>query len=43
MKAGTTDYCAELIPLTSIHLVDLLRRRQLLHGIIRKVVDMRTL
>ena len=41
MKAGSTDYCAELIPLTSIYLLDLLRRRQSMH-VIRKVVGMRT-
>ena len=41
MKAGSTDYCAELILLTSINLLDLLRRRQSLH-VIRKVVCMRT-
>ena len=41
MKAGSTDYFAELILLTSIYLLDLLRRRQSLH-VIRKVVDMRT-
>ena len=41
MKAGSTDYCAELILLTSIYLLDLLHRRQTLH-VIRKVVGMRT-
>ena len=41
MKAGSTDYCAELTLLTSIYLLDLLRRRQSLH-VIRKVVGMRT-
>ena len=41
MKAGSTDYCAELILLTSIDLLDLLRRCQSMH-VIRKVVGMRT-
>ena len=41
MKAGATDYCVELILLTSIYLLDLLRRRQSLH-VIRKVAGMRT-
>ena len=40
MKAGSTDYCAELILLTSIYLLDLLHRRQSMH-VIRKIVDMR--
>ena len=39
MKAGSTDYYA--IELTSIYLLDLLRRRQSMH-VIRKVVGMRT-
>ena len=41
MKAGSTDHRVKLILLTSIYLLDLLRRRQLLH-VIRKVVGMRT-
>ena len=41
MKAGSTDYCVKLILLTSIYLLDLLRRRQSMH-VIRKVVGMRT-
>ena len=35
IKAGSTAYCAELILLTSIYLLDLLRRRQSMH-VIRK-------
>ena len=42
MKAGSTDYCAdEFIILTSIYLLDLLRRRQSIN-VIKKVVGMRT-
>ena len=41
MKPGLTDYCVKLILLSSIYLLDVLRRRQSLH-VIRKVVGMRT-
>ena len=41
MKARSTAYCAELILLTSIYLLDWPRRRQSMH-VIREAVGMRT-